>query len=118
MRNGDEEDGSEGGESGTHSSRSMPKPKIGAAQAAAVTNVVAGRVGNLLGKGIGGLSSKLGSGGWFWILWIYSSIYIFSRPASDGSFVALLRAKSTVALFNLFCLTSENNGFDKYKSIP
>ncbi|KRG07339.1 calcium-dependent secretion activator isoform X3 [Drosophila mojavensis] len=65
MRNGDEEDGSEGGESGTHSSRSMPKPKIGAAQAAAVTNVVAGRVGNLLGKGIGGLSSKLGSGGWF-----------------------------------------------------
>ncbi|XP_023165562.1 calcium-dependent secretion activator isoform X5 [Drosophila hydei] len=65
MRNGDEEDGGEGGESGAHASRSMPKPKIGAAQAAAVTNVVAGRVGNLLGKGIGGLSSKLGSGGWF-----------------------------------------------------
>lgn len=30
-----------------------------------VTNVVVGRVGNLFGKGIGGLSSKLGSGGWF-----------------------------------------------------
>ncbi|XP_037956639.1 calcium-dependent secretion activator isoform X4 [Teleopsis dalmanni] len=45
--------------------RGLPKPKIAAAQAAAVTNVVAGRVGNLLGKGIGGLSSKLGGGGWF-----------------------------------------------------
>lgn len=30
-----------------------------------VKNVVVGRVGNLFGKGIGGLSSKLGSGGWF-----------------------------------------------------
>lgn len=30
-----------------------------------VTNVVVGRVGNLFGKGIGGLSSKLGGGGWF-----------------------------------------------------
>lgn len=29
-----------------------------------VTQVV-GRVGNLFGKGIGGLSSKLGGGGWF-----------------------------------------------------
>ncbi|XP_049316090.1 calcium-dependent secretion activator isoform X14 [Bactrocera dorsalis] len=46
-------------------SRGLPKPKIAAAQAAAVTNVVAGRVGNLLGKGIGGLSSKLGGGSWF-----------------------------------------------------
>ncbi|XP_064537610.1 calcium-dependent secretion activator isoform X4 [Drosophila montana] len=63
IRNGDEEDG--GDESGAHAARSIPKPKTGAAQAAAVTNVVAGRVGNLLGKGIGGLSSKLGSGGWF-----------------------------------------------------
>ncbi|XP_030568217.1 calcium-dependent secretion activator isoform X5 [Drosophila novamexicana] len=63
IRNGDEEDG--GDESGAHAARSHPKPKTGAAQAAAVTNVVAGRVGNLLGKGIGGLSSKLGSGGWF-----------------------------------------------------
>ncbi|XP_061386263.1 calcium-dependent secretion activator [Musca vetustissima] len=43
----------------------MPQPKDVTAQAAAVTNVVAGRVGNLLGKGIGGLSSKLGTGGWF-----------------------------------------------------
>lgn len=64
MRNGDDEDGGDG-ESGAHASRSLPKPKMAAAQAAAVTNVVAGRVGNLLGKGIGGLSSKLGSGGWF-----------------------------------------------------
>ncbi|XP_051862176.1 calcium-dependent secretion activator isoform X3 [Drosophila albomicans] len=65
IHNGDVEDGV-GDESGGHaSSRSLPKPKIAAAQAAAVTNVVAGRVGNLLGKGIGGLSSKLGSGGWF-----------------------------------------------------
>lgn len=32
-----------------------------------VTNVVANRVGNLFGKGIGGLSSKLGGGGWFQI---------------------------------------------------
>ncbi|KRF85292.1 calcium-dependent secretion activator isoform X2 [Drosophila virilis] len=63
IRNGDEEDG--GDDSGAHAARSLPKPKTGAAQAAAVTNVVAGRVGNLLGKGIGGLSSKLGSGGWF-----------------------------------------------------
>lgn len=30
-----------------------------------VTNVVVGRVGNLFGKSIGGLSSKLGGGGWF-----------------------------------------------------
>lgn len=30
-----------------------------------VTNVVVGRVGNLLGKGIGGIGSKLGGGGWF-----------------------------------------------------
>lgn len=29
-----------------------------------VSNVVVGRVGNMFGKGIGGLSSKLG-GGWF-----------------------------------------------------
>lgn len=43
----------------------IPQPNAVTAQAAAVTNVVAGRVGNLLGKGIGGLSSKLGSGGWF-----------------------------------------------------
>lgn len=63
VHNGDVEDG--GDESGAHASRSLPKPKIAAAQAAAVTNVVAGRVGNLLGKGIGGLSSKLGTGGWF-----------------------------------------------------
>ncbi|XP_055922621.1 calcium-dependent secretion activator isoform X4 [Eupeodes corollae] len=56
------------------------KPKIAAATAALpqigedgnvvtnisnVTNMVAGRVGNILGKGIGGLSSKLGGGGWF-----------------------------------------------------
>ncbi|XP_043071815.1 calcium-dependent secretion activator [Drosophila grimshawi] len=67
VRNGDEEDaGDEAGGAGGSSSRGgMPKAKIGASQAAAVTNVVAGRVGNLLGKGIGGLSSKLGSGGWF-----------------------------------------------------
>lgn len=64
MRNGDDDTGGDC-ESGSHASRSLPKPKIAAAQAAAVTNVVAGRVGNLLGKGIGGLSSKLGSGGWF-----------------------------------------------------
>ncbi|XP_068152972.1 LOW QUALITY PROTEIN: calcium-dependent secretion activator [Drosophila tropicalis] len=62
-RDGDEEDGGE--EASSNASRSLPKPKIAAAQAAAVTNVVAGRVGNLLGKGIGGLSSKLGSGSWF-----------------------------------------------------
>ncbi|XP_030379381.1 calcium-dependent secretion activator isoform X2 [Scaptodrosophila lebanonensis] len=61
-RDGEEEDG---GDENAHASRGMPKPKMAAAQAAAVTNVVAGRVGNLLGKGIGGLSSKLGSGGWF-----------------------------------------------------
>lgn len=30
-----------------------------------VTNAVVGKVGNLFGKGIGGLSSKLGGGGWF-----------------------------------------------------
>lgn len=30
-----------------------------------VTNVVKDRVGNLLGKGIGGLSTKFGSGSWF-----------------------------------------------------
>lgn len=30
-----------------------------------VTNVVKGRVGNLIGKGIGGLSTKFGSGSWF-----------------------------------------------------
>ena len=30
-----------------------------------VSNVVVGRVGNMFGKGIGGLSSKLGGGGWF-----------------------------------------------------
>ncbi|XP_046868262.1 calcium-dependent secretion activator isoform X2 [Drosophila willistoni] len=63
LRDGDEEDGGE--EASSNASRSLPKPKIAAAQAAAVTNVVAGRVGNLLGKGIGGLSSKLGSGSWF-----------------------------------------------------
>lgn len=30
-----------------------------------VKNVVVGRVGNLFGKSIGGISSKLGGGGWF-----------------------------------------------------
>lgn len=30
-----------------------------------VTNVVVGKVGNLFGKGIGGIGSKLGGGGWF-----------------------------------------------------
>lgn len=30
-----------------------------------VTNVVKDRVGNLLGKGIGGLSTKFGAGSWF-----------------------------------------------------
>ncbi|XP_011193955.1 calcium-dependent secretion activator isoform X3 [Zeugodacus cucurbitae] len=60
---GGDEDGA--GEEGGGASRGLPKPKIAAAQAAAVTNVVAGRVGNLLGKGIGGLSSKLGGGSWF-----------------------------------------------------
>lgn len=30
-----------------------------------VTNAVVGKVGNLFGKGIGGLGSKLGGGGWF-----------------------------------------------------
>lgn len=30
-----------------------------------VTNVVVGRVGNMFGKSIGGITSKLGSGGWF-----------------------------------------------------
>ncbi|XP_050339205.1 calcium-dependent secretion activator isoform X11 [Bactrocera neohumeralis] len=54
-----------GDDVGGGASRGLPKPKIAAAQAAAVTNVVAGRVGNLLGKGIGGLSSKLGGGSWF-----------------------------------------------------
>uniref|UniRef100_W8B7Q0 Calcium-dependent secretion activator n=3 Tax=Ceratitis capitata TaxID=7213 RepID=W8B7Q0_CERCA len=54
-----------GGSSVGGASRGLPKPKVAAAQAAAVTNVVAGRVGNLLGKGIGGLSSKLGGGSWF-----------------------------------------------------
>ncbi|XP_017467734.1 PREDICTED: calcium-dependent secretion activator isoform X8 [Rhagoletis zephyria] len=67
---GGDEDGTGEGEvggsgSGGGANRGIPKPKIAAAQAAAVTNVVAGRVGNLLGKGIGGLSSKLGGGGWF-----------------------------------------------------
>ncbi|KAH8269809.1 hypothetical protein KR018_011643 [Drosophila ironensis] len=61
IREADEEDN--GDESITN--RGLPKTKVAAAQAAAVTNVVAGRVGNLLGKGIGGLSSKLGSGNWF-----------------------------------------------------
>ncbi|BFG06628.1 calcium-dependent secretion activator [Drosophila madeirensis] len=61
IREADEEDTGE--ESNT--TRGLPKSKVAAAQAAAVTNVVAGRVGNLLGKGIGGLSSKLGSGSWF-----------------------------------------------------
>ncbi|XP_041564549.1 calcium-dependent secretion activator isoform X5 [Drosophila elegans] len=62
-REGEEED--IGDESTSNIPRGLPKPKVAAAQAAAVTNVVAGRVGNLLGKGIGGLSSKLGSGSWF-----------------------------------------------------
>lgn len=61
FREVDEEDN--GDESTTN--KALPKSKVAAAQAAAVTNVVAGRVGNLLGKGIGGLSSKLGSGSWF-----------------------------------------------------
>ncbi|XP_034139262.1 calcium-dependent secretion activator isoform X2 [Drosophila guanche] len=61
IREADDEDTAE--ESNT--TRGLPKSKVAAAQAAAVTNVVAGRVGNLLGKGIGGLSSKLGSGSWF-----------------------------------------------------
>lgn len=30
-----------------------------------VTNAVVGKVGNLFGKGIGGIGSKLGGGGWF-----------------------------------------------------
>lgn len=30
-----------------------------------VTNVVVGRVGNLFGKSIGGLSTKFGGGSWF-----------------------------------------------------
>ena len=47
------------------SSRGIPKSNLVSAQAAAVTNVVAGRMGNILGKGIGGLSSKLGGGAWF-----------------------------------------------------
>ncbi|XP_017062040.1 calcium-dependent secretion activator isoform X1 [Drosophila ficusphila] len=63
IREGDEED--TGDESTSNIPRGLPKTKVAAAQAAAVTNVVAGRVGNLLGKGIGGLSSKLGSGSWF-----------------------------------------------------
>ncbi|XP_041674489.1 calcium-dependent secretion activator isoform X5 [Drosophila eugracilis] len=63
IREGEEEDN--GDESTSNLPRGLPKPKVAAAQAAAVTNVVAGRVGNLLGKGIGGLSSKLGSGSWF-----------------------------------------------------
>ncbi|XP_043862419.1 calcium-dependent secretion activator isoform X3 [Drosophila santomea] len=63
IREGEEEDN--GDESTSNIPRGLPKPKVAAAQAAAVTNVVAGRVGNLLGKGIGGLSSKLGSGSWF-----------------------------------------------------
>ncbi|XP_043069340.1 calcium-dependent secretion activator isoform X6 [Drosophila bipectinata] len=61
FREADEEDN--GDESTT--TKALPKSKVAAAQAAAVTNVVAGRVGNLLGKGIGGLSSKLGTGSWF-----------------------------------------------------
>ncbi|XP_070074135.1 calcium-dependent secretion activator isoform X5 [Drosophila takahashii] len=63
LREGEEED--TGDETTSNIPRGLPKPKVAAAQAAAVTNVVAGRVGNLLGKGIGGLSSKLGSGSWF-----------------------------------------------------
>ncbi|XP_018792530.1 PREDICTED: calcium-dependent secretion activator isoform X3 [Bactrocera latifrons] len=62
---GDEDVTGDDGGGGGGASRGLPKPKIAAAQAAAVTNVVAGRVGNLLGKGIGGLSSKLGGGSWF-----------------------------------------------------
>lgn len=62
---GDEDGVREEGGGGGGASRGLPKPKIAATQAAAVTNVVAGRVGNLLGKGIGGLSSKLGGGSWF-----------------------------------------------------
>lgn len=50
--------GGSGGGSGN-----VPKPKIATATAAALPQI--GRVGNILGKGIGGLSSKLGSGGWF-----------------------------------------------------
>ncbi|XP_041449310.1 calcium-dependent secretion activator isoform X7 [Drosophila obscura] len=61
IREADDEDTGEE----SNMSRGLPKSKVAAAQAAAVTNVVAGRVGNLLGKGIGGLSSKLGSGSWF-----------------------------------------------------
>lgn len=61
FREADEEDNAD--ESNTN--KALPKSKVAAAQAAAVTNVVAGRVGNLLGKGIGGLSSKLGTGSWF-----------------------------------------------------
>ncbi|XP_033237273.1 calcium-dependent secretion activator isoform X2 [Drosophila pseudoobscura] len=61
IREADEEDTGEE----SNMPRGLPKSKVAAAQAAAVTNVVAGRVGNLLGKGIGGLSSKLGSGSWF-----------------------------------------------------
>ncbi|XP_033250205.1 calcium-dependent secretion activator isoform X3 [Drosophila miranda] len=61
IREADEEDTGEE----SNIPRGLPKSKVAAAQAAAVTNVVAGRVGNLLGKGIGGLSSKLGSGSWF-----------------------------------------------------
>lgn len=30
-----------------------------------VTNVVVGKVGNLFGKGVSGIGSKLGGGGWF-----------------------------------------------------
>lgn len=49
---------------------SSPVPQLGedgnvVTNISNVTNIVAGRVGNLFGKGIGGLSSKLGGGGWF-----------------------------------------------------
>lgn len=51
----------ESNSSGASSSR--PKPTPVSAAAAALPKI--GQVGNILGKGIGGISSKLGGGGWF-----------------------------------------------------
>lgn len=76
----DEEDGTGGGAAGERQAQPAAAPKStktansnimeslsedGNINISNVTNVVVGRVGNLFGKSIGGLSSKLGGGGWF-----------------------------------------------------
>ncbi|XP_055384036.1 calcium-dependent secretion activator isoform X3 [Condylostylus longicornis] len=78
MPDQDGEENLEGIEEGEEGAAPKPKPTAATAlplpigedgnvvtNISNVTNMVAGRVGNLFGKGIGGLSSKLGGGGWF-----------------------------------------------------